>query len=124
MNDTFGHDAGDLLLKDIAGRLTGIVREQDMVCRLGGDEFLVLLIDIDESRVVKVADRIKASLSEGYLYQGYRLTAGASIGYSVAPSGTGDLEDMIRQADEAMYGAKKSRARSYLSQEKMASQEV
>ncbi|MFD3259200.1 diguanylate cyclase [Paenibacillus lentus] len=125
VNDTFGHDAGDLLLKDIAGRLTGIVREQDMVCRLGGDEFLVLLVDIDESRVVKVADRIKASLSEGYLYQGYRLTAGASIGYCVAPSGTGDLEDMIRQADEAMYGAKKSRVRQYLShQEKVASHEV
>ncbi|WHX48885.1 sensor domain-containing diguanylate cyclase [Paenibacillus woosongensis] len=117
VNDTFGHDAGDLLLKDIANRLTGIVREQDMVCRLGGDEFLVLLVDIDETRVVKVADRIKASLSEGYLYQGYRLTAGASIGFSVAPSGTGDLEEMIRQADEAMYGAKKSRVRQYLSQQ-------
>ncbi|MNJ28262.1 sensor domain-containing diguanylate cyclase [Paenibacillus bouchesdurhonensis] len=125
VNDTFGHDAGDLLLKDIAGRLTSIVREQDMVCRLGGDEFLVLLVDIDESRVVKVADRIKASLSEGYLYQGYHLTAGASIGFCVAPSGTGDLEDMIRQADEAMYGAKKSRVRQYMSQqEKVASQEV
>ncbi|AZK45778.1 sensor domain-containing diguanylate cyclase [Paenibacillus lentus] len=125
VNDTFGHDAGDLLLKDIAGRLTSIVREQDMVCRLGGDEFLVLLVDIDESRVVKVADRIKASLSEGYLYQGYRLTAGASIGFCVAPSGTGDLEEMIRQADEAMYGAKKSRVRQYLSQqEKVASHEI
>ncbi|WP_460324005.1 diguanylate cyclase [Paenibacillus sp. YSY-4.3] len=117
VNDTFGHDAGDLLLKDIASRLTGIVRERDMVCRLGGDEFLVLLVDIDETRVVKVADRIKESLSEGYLYQGYRLTAGASIGFSVAPSGTGDLEEMIRQADEAMYGAKKSRVRQYLSQQ-------
>ncbi|WP_222861034.1 sensor domain-containing diguanylate cyclase [Paenibacillus ihumii] len=117
VNDTFGHDAGDLLLKDIASRLTSIVREQDMVCRLGGDEFLVLLVDIDETRVAKVADRIKSSLSEGYLYQGYRLTAGASIGFCVAPSGTGDLEDMIRQADEAMYGAKRSRVRHYMSQQ-------
>lgn len=108
VNDTYGHIVGDLLLKDIAHRMLELVREQDTVCRLGGDEFVVLLTEMDESRVVRVANRIRASLTEGFVYNGFNLTAGASIGMCVSLQGNSNLEEMIQQADEAMYDAKKN----------------
>ncbi|GGH32244.1 sensor domain-containing diguanylate cyclase [Paenibacillus segetis] len=108
VNDTYGHIVGDLLLKDIADRMLELVREQDTVCRLGGDEFVVLLTEMDESRVVRVADRIRASLTEGFVYNGFSLTAGASIGICVSLQGNSTLEEMIQQADGAMYDAKKN----------------
>ncbi|MEK4513233.1 sensor domain-containing diguanylate cyclase [Paenibacillus sp. FSL K6-2524] len=113
VNDTYGHAAGDLLLKDIAGRMLELIREQDTVCRLGGDEFVVLLTEMDEMRVVKVADRIRASLTEGFVHHGFNLTAGASIGICISLEGTGTLEEMIRQADEAMYSAKRDNGGVY-----------
>lgn len=108
VNDTYGHIIGDSLLKDIANRMLELVREQDTICRLGGDEFVVLLTEMDESRVVRVADRIRASLQQGFVYDGFKITAGASIGICVSLQGNSNLEEMIQQADGAMYDAKKN----------------
>lgn len=107
VNDTFGHEAGDDLLKFIAERLLSLVRSQDMVCRYGGDEFVILLVDLNEAGVTKVAERIRASLAEGYVYQGTLIGVSASIGISMSPDGNASLEDMLRLADATMYEIKR-----------------
>ncbi|WP_068783944.1 diguanylate cyclase [Paenibacillus phocaensis] len=107
VNDTFGHEAGDELLKHIAGRLVSLVRAQDMVCRLGGDEFVILLVDLNDDGVLKVMERIRSSLAEGYVYRGTHIGISASIGISMSPDGNASLEDMLRLADATMYDVKR-----------------
>lgn len=107
VNDTYGHEAGDELLKNIAGRLVTLVRAEDMVCRLGGDEFVILLVGLQEDGVLKVLDRIRSSLAEGYVYRGRRISISASIGISLSPDGNASLEDMLRLADATMYDVKR-----------------
>ncbi|MGP0584555.1 diguanylate cyclase [Paenibacillus timonensis] len=107
VNDTFGHEAGDELLKHIAGRLVSLVRSEDMVCRLGGDEFVILLVDLSEDGVLKVMERIRSSLAEGYVYRGIQVGVSASIGISMSPDGDASLEDMLRLADATMYDVKR-----------------
>ncbi|MCA1293372.1 sensor domain-containing diguanylate cyclase [Paenibacillus sp. alder61] len=113
VNDAFGHTAGDLLLKETAGRLCSHIRDSDTVCRLGGDEFLVLLSASDQRHASKVAERIIGSLSEPYYYQGYPLVTTPSIGICVYDGGPGDLDRLIREADEAMYEAKREGRNQY-----------
>lgn len=107
INDTYGHYAGDRLLQEIARRLSRQIRESDLICRLGGDEFLILLVNSDENLARKVAERINASLSEPFHCNEHQLYASASIGIHYSPDGCGDLEQMISKADEAMYEAKR-----------------
>ncbi len=107
VNDTFGHEAGDDLLKFIADRLQSVLRSQDMVCRYGGDEFVILLVDLNEAGVAKVAERIRTSLAEGYVYRGTLIGVSASIGISMSPDGNASLEDMLRLADATMYEIKR-----------------
>ncbi|WP_059041570.1 sensor domain-containing diguanylate cyclase [Paenibacillus rubinfantis] len=107
VNDTFGHEAGDELLKHIASRLVSLVRAEDMVCRLGGDEFVILLVDLNEDGVIKVMDRIRSSLAEGYVYRGTLIGVSASIGTSMSLDGNASLEDMLRLADATMYDVKR-----------------
>lgn len=107
VNDTYGHEAGDELLKHIAGRLVSLVRAQDMVCRLGGDEFVILLVNLHEDGVIKVLERIRSSLAEGYVYQGIWISISASIGISLSPDGSASMEDMLRLADATMYDVKR-----------------
>jgi diguanylate cyclase (GGDEF)-like protein len=107
VNDTYGHEAGDELLKHIAGRLVTLVRAEDTVCRLGGDEFVILLVGLQEDGVLKVLDRIRSSLAEGYVYRGRRISISASIGISLSPDGNASLEDMLRLADATMYDVKR-----------------
>ncbi|MDN4066267.1 sensor domain-containing diguanylate cyclase [Paenibacillus vini] len=113
VNDAFGHSAGDMLLKGIAGRLAGHIRDTDMVCRLGGDEFLLLLTHSDSTHASKVAERIISSLSNPFHYQGYPLIATPSIGICVYEGGPCDLDQLIREADEAMYEAKREGRNRY-----------
>lgn len=113
VNDAFGHSAGDLLLRGIAERLTGHIRDTDMVCRLGGDEFLLLLTHSDSTHASKVAERIISSLSIPFNYQGYSLIATPSIGICVYEGGPCDLDQLIREADEAMYEAKREGRNRY-----------
>ncbi|WP_301626806.1 sensor domain-containing diguanylate cyclase [Paenibacillus apis] len=113
INDAYGHSAGDMLLKEIAGRLTVVIRDSDMVCRLGGDEFLLLLVGSDARDASRVAERIIESLSRPFYYMGRSLIATPSIGICAYEGGPCDLDSMIRRADEAMYEAKREGRNQY-----------
>jgi diguanylate cyclase (GGDEF)-like protein len=109
VNDTLGHAAGDRLLIDVADRLRDVLRPGDVAARLGGDEFAVLLDDGPElQQAVSVADRIIDTLRAPFLIQGQEITVGASIGVAAARTGTEAADELLRNADVAMYKAKGS----------------
>jgi diguanylate cyclase (GGDEF)-like protein/PAS domain S-box-containing protein len=110
VNDTRGHAAGDLVLRQIASRLETAVRPMDSVCRLGGDEFVVLLSSLTSTRdAVHVAERIAAGITEPIELGHGAVTLGASIGLAVAAPVNGaelTVDGLIHQADSAMYHSK------------------
>lgn len=108
VNDSYGHLTGDELLQQVASRLTAQLREIDMVCRLGGDEFTVLLEDItDVEDVAHVANELIESLSEPFLLaNNIEVRIGASVGISIFPGHGSTPELMLQQADSALYKAK------------------
>jgi diguanylate cyclase (GGDEF)-like protein len=116
INDRFGHDAGDRLLKAVAERVRTCVRPEDTVARLGGDEFTVLLEDIVDVRyAMGVAERIEDALREPFPIDGHGATVTASIGIAVSTGREATPEDLIRNSDQAMYQAKRrGRARHVL----------
>ena len=106
INDTYGHDAGDAVLKAAGERLMGSLRPSDTAARLGGDEFAVLLVDIPEEHIGVVADRIVGNITKPLEFDGRELLVGASLGVASAASGTLDADSLVRNADVAMYVAK------------------
>jgi diguanylate cyclase (GGDEF)-like protein/PAS domain S-box-containing protein len=107
VNDGLGHLAGDELLVGIARRLEQHMRPSDTLARLGGDEFTVLLEDISsEADATRVADRIQQELASPFVLSGHELYTSASIGIALSLSGYARPEDMLRDADTAMYRAK------------------
>jgi diguanylate cyclase (GGDEF)-like protein/PAS domain S-box-containing protein len=106
VNDSRGHDAGDLLLIEIGRRLRHAVRPQDTVARLGGDEFAVLCENVDEALAMTIADRLREALSRPVELGGPRVYVDASIGIALSPPH--DAEALLRFADVAMYEAKAS----------------
>ena len=107
VNDTLGHPAGDALLKQVAERLLKIVGDKEMVSRLGGDEFQIILPDIeDRGRLGDMAADIIGSLSQPYSVEGSRCIIGASVGVAIAPFDGQSSEDLVRNADLALYAAK------------------
>ncbi|HYM49492.1 MAG TPA: EAL domain-containing protein, partial [Candidatus Limnocylindrales bacterium] len=107
VNDTLGHDVGDQLLAAVAGRLSATLRPGDTVARLGGDEFAVLLRNVEEEQTAaRVADRITRQLSAPFAVGGTEVTIQASIGLAGIVSGQEAAEDLLRNADVAMYVAK------------------
>jgi diguanylate cyclase (GGDEF)-like protein/PAS domain S-box-containing protein len=107
INDSLGHHVGDVLLKHIALRIKAVLREADMVSRLGGDEFLVILADFAaRDDAAKVAEKLLQVISAPVELEGWQLSANASIGISVFPRDGDNAEDLIRHADVAMYSAK------------------
>jgi diguanylate cyclase (GGDEF)-like protein/PAS domain S-box-containing protein len=111
INDTHGHETGDQLLECIAARLVNCVRETDTVCRRGGDEFLILLAEIDGRRdATRMTEKILAALAEPFALEGATVSVGVSIGISVFPVDGGDAATMLRSADTAMYRAKENNA--------------
>ncbi|AVH70521.1 CHASE2 domain-containing protein [Nostoc sp. 'Lobaria pulmonaria (5183) cyanobiont'] len=108
VNDTLGHETGDRLLITIAGRLSNSLRASDTVSRLGGDEFTVILRAIPNVQIAaKVAEKILNSISKPIVLDGYPIRVSASIGISVYPYNSQDSETLIKQADAAMYRAKR-----------------
>ncbi len=107
INDTRGHNTGDMVLQSIAGLLQGCLRESDTVARLGGDEYTVLLphINHDEDAVM-VAQKILAAVNQKWMLDGYRLSLTTSIGISIYPTDGRDAETLLRKADAAMYHVK------------------
>lgn len=111
VNDTFGHDVGDLLLKEVAHRLRNCLRESDTVARVGGDEFIVLLPQIDaEEYGVLVAEKILAELNTPFNIDGRTLDISGSIGVAVYPDDGADQDELMKHADSAMYEAKQRRS--------------
>lgn len=115
VNDTLGHETGDILLKQIAKKLMSCERESDTAARIGGDEFVLLLSDIsDREAVAAVAKKILTSLSEPTIINGEEVTVGASIGISLFPDDGETAEHLLKEADKAMYAVKKSGRNNYL----------
>jgi len=114
VNDTLGHAAGDELLKEAAAKLRSTIRQRDTLARIGGDEFNVLLADFSKVKdisdvVVKIADCFKTS----FLIAGNEVTVTASIGISIYPDDSEEIESLLRYADRAMYQAKASGRNTY-----------
>jgi diguanylate cyclase (GGDEF)-like protein/PAS domain S-box-containing protein len=108
VNDTLGHETGDRLLMTIAGRLSNSLRASDTVSRLGGDEFTVILRAIPNVQIAaKVAEKILSSITKPIVLDGYAIRVSASIGISVYPYNSQDSETLMKQADAAMYRAKR-----------------
>jgi diguanylate cyclase (GGDEF)-like protein len=108
VNDTAGHQAGDILLERVGQRLLGAVRDDDMVARLGGDEFAILLTrDPDDDAAEQVAARICDRLEQPFRIDGEQVLIGGSVGIAMFPDDAGDYEALIRVADAAMYDAKR-----------------
>lgn len=108
VNDTLGHQLGDVLLKQVAERIKSKLRAVDLVARLGGDEFVVLLENIAQPEdAARVAERIVDDLSKAFqLVQNHDVWIGASLGISLYPQHSGNFESLMTQADSAMYKAK------------------
>lgn len=107
INDTLGHNTGDLLLKKVAERLTYSLREVDTIARMGGDEFTMILSNIDSpDDAAKIAGRVLNVLTEPLVLEGHEIFVSASIGISIFPSDGDDAETLVKNADTAMYRAK------------------
>ncbi len=126
INDTLGHSAGDELLKEVAERLTRSVRETDCVSRsledesaltvsrFGGDEFMISLTSVRTTEeIAKVALRIREALTAPLQLEGQEVVVSASLGIAVAPKDGGDVDELLRNADAAMYAAKQQARGSY-----------
>jgi diguanylate cyclase (GGDEF)-like protein/PAS domain S-box-containing protein len=109
VNDSLGHEYGDELLKQVAGRLRGCLREVDTVARLGGDELGVLpLAPTDLAAAAEIAWKIQSALEPMFNVKGHEVKTNASIGIAVAPQHGNSIDDLLRRADLAMYEAKRS----------------
>ncbi|MDE1466497.1 putative bifunctional diguanylate cyclase/phosphodiesterase [Aurantiacibacter sp. D1-12] len=114
VNDTLGHQAGDDLLRQVADRLKAVIGERGEIARLGGDEFQVMLPDEDDRGTLgDLSDKIIQMLSSPYQIDGKRAIIGASVGVSVAPYDGVEAEEIIHNADLALYAAKNSGRGTY-----------
>ncbi len=109
INDTLGHRIGDLLLKEVASRLRGCLRKSDIVSRFGGDEFVVMLTEIAEVKDIQpVAEKIIHAISQPCRLDNQQLSVSSSVGIAIFPRDGDNIEALLRNADAAMYSAKKS----------------
>jgi diguanylate cyclase (GGDEF)-like protein len=109
INDTLGHDTGDHILNLVGKRIENIIKDGDILARFGGDEFLILMKNIeDENEVVEFAKQVLDKMSEPFLLSRYKHFLTASVGVSIYPEGGKDFTTLVKNADMAMYRAKKS----------------
>ena len=109
INDTHGHEVGDLLLQGVADRLRNMIRVSDTAARVGGDEFTIVLNNIgSQTDVTTVANKIIIELSEPFNFDGRRCQVGCSIGVALFPDNAANSATLLRQADKAMYRSKQS----------------
>jgi diguanylate cyclase (GGDEF)-like protein len=114
INDTLGHDAGDLLLKKVVQRLAICVRKSDIVARMGGDEFTIILVHIaEEQEAAFIADRIIDSLSKTFRLEGHECSISGSIGISLFPADGDTTEILLKKADMAMFYVKNQGRNNY-----------
>jgi diguanylate cyclase (GGDEF)-like protein len=111
INDTYGHDAGDTVLQTIAHRLKDNTRDDDTICRLGGDEFLYLLTEIDSTQdAIQIAEKITAAIRMPCQLSSVALTVNPSIGIALYPQDGTSAIALIKAADTAMYKAKRTKS--------------
>lgn len=114
INDSLGHQYGDVLLQKVAARLRGCVRDTDTISRHGGDEFLIVLADQrDPDAISSVAAKIHALLTPPFDINGYELSTSASTGVAVYPDDGRDFDTLLKMADTAMYQAKEAGRNTY-----------
>ncbi|MGQ7957712.1 putative bifunctional diguanylate cyclase/phosphodiesterase [Pseudomonas sp. SP16.1] len=114
INDSLGHAAGDELLQEVARRLCGILRDVDTVSRQGGDEFLMVLSDVDNlAAVSSLAARVQRRLAQPFTLKGMQIVTSISIGISLFPGDGEDFDTLLKHADMAMYQAKSAGRNAY-----------
>ena len=113
INDSLGHDVGDLMLKEASLRLKACVRDADTLARLGGDEFVALLVDVDIEQIRNIASRIVDFISASFPIRERSLFVSASIGISIYPDDGQDSTSLLKNADTAMYRAKERGKNQY-----------
>lgn len=114
INDNFGHEAGDALLKTIAERLQNSLRKTDLACRLGGDEFVVMLTEVsDEPAIILCANRILYAIAKPITIDGNTIDITASMGISVFPNDGFDIQTLLSHADKALYRMKEEGRRDF-----------
>lgn len=114
VNDNFGHEAGDLLLKDVAERLRECVRAVDTVARFGGDEFTIILSDIASKEAAgDVSEKVINTLTRPFSLNGQSVKIGCSIGIALFPDNSENEDGLVKAADQAMYVSKKEGKNTY-----------
>lgn len=106
VNDTLGHDAGDALLKDVAVRLTSSVREEDLVSRIGGDEFIIVFEETSKEELEVISSRIIQNIGNPYYFSEKKAHVTPSIGIALFPEHGDEIDSLMDHADKAMYAAK------------------
>ncbi|GAE91116.1 diguanylate cyclase/phosphodiesterase [Gracilibacillus boraciitolerans JCM 21714] len=113
VNDTLGHSAGDHLLKDVVQRFSQSTREEDLIARIGGDEFIVVLEETSKDEIEDIANRLIANIIKPYTIDGKEVQISVSIGVSMYPENGDHKEELIQRADKAMYYAKNNGKNNY-----------
>lgn len=109
VNDTLGHDIGDLLLKEVAKIFKDSLREEDLVFRIGGDEFAIIIkYSNDEKDLKVIANKIIENINKPIIIKNHKINVGCSIGISVFPKDAQDLKNLLKYSDTAMYKAKQN----------------
>jgi diguanylate cyclase (GGDEF)-like protein len=109
VNDTYGHDAGDVILQEVAERLMNTVRNEDIVIRYGGEEFLIYTTKLNYEQSIALATRLKESIkNEPIIYKEISCSITVSVGVNPKATHDASFEDMLKKADEALYEAKMS----------------
>ena len=119
VNDTYGHEAGDAVLQQVATRIVDETRSSDVIARVGGDEFAAVLVKVNsEKDVENIREKLAKSISDAsyVVGNGQTISVGASIGAAVFPDDGRDVAELKRIADKRMYGIKKERERARLAQ--------
>ncbi len=112
INDTYGHKIGDFILQETGKRLKNLLRNTDVVCRYGGDEFVIIIDDCEENIKI-IAERILQKIKEPFIQEEKSFSISASIGITKVHSGWDEIETMIRNSDNAMYTAKQNGKNQY-----------
>ena len=114
VNNTWGHDAGDILLKMAAGRLLNAVRQEDTVARFGGDEFVIALWDIRDAAAAAIAvSKLIVAMQQPFAILGHQVSVSASAGVSIYPDHGEDVDTLMKSADLVLYDAKRAGKNSY-----------
>ncbi len=106
VNDTYGHEIGDVLLQKVALRLKETLRATDLLARIGGDEFVLMLHSTEGNNLVEVCNRLLSDIKRPFYVSDYHLSVGVSIGIAFFPDHASDLDELLKRADQAMYEAK------------------